>query len=126
MSLRTSLEQFTRSGDGRARATRAGSEGHGDGRRRGLSRRTLALVVAAVALLVSAGPALGLLLLPPGGRVNNDPPSGINSTFSVGGEDPANSDVTGGALVAGKPAVPWAVFRQQETNAAPPPHDQIF
>jgi hypothetical protein len=58
--------------------------------------------------------------------VNNDPGSGINPAISVSGASPANSDVVGGSLVAGRRAVPWAVFRQQETNAAPPPPDQIF
>jgi hypothetical protein len=58
--------------------------------------------------------------------VNNDPGSGINPSINVSGEEPTNADVVGGSLVAGKRAVPWAIFRQQETNGAPPPHDQIF
>ena len=58
--------------------------------------------------------------------MNNDPASGINPALNVSGEEPTNADVVGGSLVAGKRAVPWAIFRQQETNAAPPPHDQIF
>ena len=58
--------------------------------------------------------------------MNDDPAAGIDKTISVSGEDPTNADVVGGALTAGKPAVPWAVFRQQETNGAPPPHDQVF
>jgi hypothetical protein len=64
--------------------------------------------------------------LPPGAQVNDDPAAGINPAVSVNGEDPTNADVVGGALVAGAKNVPWAVFRQQETNASPPPHDQIF
>ena len=64
--------------------------------------------------------------LPPGAQVNDDLAAGINKHISVSGEDPTNSDVVGGSLVAGKPAVPWAVFRQRETNGSPPPHDQIF
>ena len=64
--------------------------------------------------------------LPPGAQVNDDLAAGIDKTISVSGEDPTNADVVGGALTAGKPAVPWAIFRQQETNGAPPPHDQIF
>src|SRR5262249_40451022 len=38
-------------------------------------------------------------------------------------EEPANADVVGGALTAGKIAVPWVVFRQQEASGA---KDQIF
>jgi hypothetical protein len=58
--------------------------------------------------------------------VNDDLTAGINKAISVGGEDPTNADVVGGALTAGKAGVPWAIFRQQETNGAPPPADQIF
>ena len=58
--------------------------------------------------------------------MNDDLAAGINKAISVSGEDPTNADVVGGALTAGKPAVPWAVFRQQETNGSPPPHDQVF
>jgi hypothetical protein len=54
--------------------------------------------------------------------VNNDPAAGIDPAQSVSGEDPTNADLVGGALVAGKPAVPWAVFRQQESGG----QDQIF
>ena len=57
--------------------------------------------------------------------MNDDLAAGINKTISVSGEDPTNADVVGGALSAGKPAVPWAVFRQQE-GGAPPGRDQIF
>ena len=58
--------------------------------------------------------------------MNDDLAAGIDKNISVAGQDPTNADVVGGALVAGKPAVPWAIFRQRETNASPPPHDQVF
>ena len=90
--------------------------------RRRFGRPTIALA-GTVAVLASAGSALALQGLPPGAQVNNDPGAGINPALSVSGEDPTNADVVGGALTAGKPAVPWAVFRQQEAGGA---HDQIF
>ena len=74
----------------------------------------LGLLVGVVVLLVSAGTALAFQFLPPGGQVNDDLAAGINKTISVSGEDPTNADVVGGALTAGTPAVPWAIFRQQE------------
>jgi hypothetical protein len=43
--------------------------------------------------------------------------------LSVSGEDPTNADVVGGALTAGKVAVPWAIFRQTEAS---PAKDQVF
>jgi hypothetical protein len=55
--------------------------------------------------------------------VNDDPAAGIQPAAGVSGDDPANSDVVGGALVAGKPAVPWAVLRAHEPGGA---KDQIF
>jgi hypothetical protein len=58
--------------------------------------------------------------------VNDDLAAGINKTISLNGDEPTNADVVGGALTAGKPAVPWAIFRQQETNDSPPPNDQAF
>jgi hypothetical protein len=85
-------------------------------------RRTVGLAVAVVAL-ATTGSAVALQALPTGTQVNDDPAAGINRTVSVSGEEPANSDVVGGALTAGKPAVPWAIFRQQEE---PPGRDQIF
>ena len=45
--------------------------------------------------------------------------AGIDKTLSVSGEGPTNADVVGGSLAAGKPAVPWAIFRQRETNVGP-------
>ncbi|HEX3691599.1 MAG TPA: hypothetical protein VHV28_18005 [Solirubrobacteraceae bacterium] len=74
-----------------------------------------------MAVLASAGSAFALQGLPAGGQVNDDAAAGINPALSVGTEDPANADVVGGALTAGKVAVPWAVFRQTTTGA-----DQIF
>jgi hypothetical protein len=88
-------------------------------------RVRLALAVAIISSMI-AGSAFALQALPLGGQVNDDLAAGIDKTISVSGQDPTNADVVGGALVAGKPAVPWAVFRQQERNGAPPPHDQIF
>jgi hypothetical protein len=86
----------------------------------------LGLLVGAVVLLLTAGAALAFQGLPSGGRVNDDLAAGINKAISVNGDEPTNADVVGGALTAGAPAVPWAIFRQQETNSAPPPHDQVF
>jgi hypothetical protein len=109
----------------------------GTGRRRQGARRSGGLWVRVVArrpvvalalavLLVGAGSALAFQPLPPGAQVNDDLAAGINKNFSVGNEDPTNSDIVGGSLVAGKPAVPWAIFRQRETNGSSPPADQIF
>ncbi len=85
-------------------------------------RILIALVIAALAC---AGTAWAFQALPPGGQVNDDAAAGIDKTLSVSGEDPTNADVVGGALTAGNPAVPWAVFRQRETGGAPPA-DQVF
>ena len=86
-------------------------------------RRSQIAVVGTVAVLASAGSAFALQGLPPGGQVNDDAAAGINPAQSVSGEEPANADVVGGALTAGKVAVPWAVFRQTEAAGA---KDQIF
>jgi hypothetical protein len=86
-------------------------------------RRSGIALAGTVAVLASAGSAVALQGLPPGGQVNNDPAAGINPALSVNGEEPANSDVVGGALTAGKVAVPWSIFRQTETS---PAKDQIF
>ncbi|HXD66804.1 MAG TPA: hypothetical protein VNV17_19425, partial [Solirubrobacteraceae bacterium] len=85
-------------------------------------RRSQIAVAGTVAVLACAGSAFALQGLPPGGQVNDDAAAGINPALSVGSDDPANADVVGGALTAGKPAVPWSVFRQT-TNTG---HDQIF
>ena len=87
-----------------------------------LGRSTIALA-GTVAVLAGAGSAVALQGLPPGVQVNDDPGAGINPALNTSGEDPANADVVGGALTAGKVAVPWAVFRQTESGGD---HDQIF
>lgn len=89
---------------------------------RGKSRRARVTVAVTVAALAAAGSAAAFQALPPGVQVNDDPAAGINPALSVSGEDPTNADLVGGALTAGKVAVPWAVFRQQEAGAA----DQVF
>jgi hypothetical protein len=85
------------------------------------ARRTRVVLAGAVVALTAAGSAAAFQALPPGGQVNDDPAAGIDKTLSVSGDDPANADVVGGALTAGKPGVPWAVFRQQTTGK-----DQVF
>lgn len=87
--------------------------------------KRVAVGTAAVAVAAAAS-ASAFVGLPPGTAVNNDPAAGIDPAFSVSGADPTNADVVGGSLVAGNKAVPWSIFRQQETNGSPPPHDQIF
>src|SRR5690349_11755424 len=89
--------------------------------RRRRVRRPLAVLLGAAVLLVTAGAALAFQPLPSGAQVNDDLAAGINKAISVNGGGPTNADLVGGALTAGKPAVPWAIFRQQETNGAPPP-----
>ena len=93
----------------------------------GIQRRTLRrsqiALAGTVAALATAGSAFALQGLPPGQQVNNDLAAGIDPGQSVNAEEPTNADVVGGALTAGKVAVPWAVFRQQEAAGA---KDQIF
>jgi hypothetical protein len=96
------------------------------GLHRGSSRRGRIALAATVAALATAGSAAAFQALPPGSQVNDDVAAGINPALSVSGEDPTNADLVGGALTAGKTAVPWAIFRQQETNGSEPPADQIF
>jgi hypothetical protein len=81
------------------------------------------MLAASTAALAAAGSAAAFQALPPSTQVNDDAAAGISAAAGVSGEDPANSDVVGGALVAGKPAVPWAVFRAHEPSSA---KDQIF
>ncbi|HTC72701.1 MAG TPA: hypothetical protein VK655_07420, partial [Solirubrobacteraceae bacterium] len=89
---------------------------------RGAARIPRRIALAALAVsVVGAGSALAFQPLPPGAQVNDDLAAGINKNISVSGEDPTNTDVVGGSLVAGNPAVPWAVFRQRETNGSAPP-----
>lgn len=90
-------------------------------RGRRLSVRVAA--VGAIVVLAAAGSAVAFQALPPGAQVNDDPSAGIDGALSVSGEDPANADVVGGALTAGKVAVPWAVFRQATAAGG---HDQTF
>jgi hypothetical protein len=85
-------------------------------------RRRAAAATGCVAL-AAAGSAAAFVGLPPGQQVNNDPAAGIQPGLSVSGEDPTNSDLVGGALTAGKPNVPWAIFRQTEGSSA---RDQVF
>ncbi len=86
-------------------------------------RRSQIAAAGAVAILASAGSAFALQGLPPGAQVNDDPAAGIDPALGVSGAEPANADVVGGALTAGKVAVPWSVFRQLESAGA---SDQIF
>jgi hypothetical protein len=81
---------------------------------------------AALALCAAAASAWAFQALPAGKQVNDDRAAGIDPTISVSADGPSSSDVVGGSLVAGKPAVPWAIFRQRETEEITPPHDQIF
>src|SRR5947209_5976850 len=74
-----------------------------------------------IALLVGAGSAIAFQPLPRGQQVNDDLTAGINKAISVAGEDPTNSDVVGGSLVAVKPAVPWATSRRREPSGTPAP-----
>jgi hypothetical protein len=92
-------------------------------KRRTTRRLRVALAVTVVALATAGGAMAALQALPPGAQVNDDAAAGINKALSVSGEDPTNADVVGGALTAGKPAVPWAIFRQQEAGGA---KDQVF
>ncbi len=87
------------------------------------ARRTQVAVVGALAALAAAGSAAAFEALPPGAQVNDDLAAGIDKSQSVSGEDPTNADVVGGALTAGKVAVPWAIFRQLEAGSA---SDQVF
>jgi hypothetical protein len=77
----------------------------GAGRHRlGLAGR--ALLGAIVLGLATAGLAWAVQALPPGGQVNDDLGAGLNKALGVNGENPTNADVVGGALTAGKVAVP--------------------
>src|SRR2546426_1456897 len=89
---------------------------------RGVGRHTRIVVVAAVFVLAIATGAWAFQELPAKAPVNDDIGAGIDRTVSVAGENPTNADVVGGSLSSAKPAVPWAIFQQEETFAA----DQIF
>jgi hypothetical protein len=85
--------------------------------------KRIALLGAILALLVTGSAWAAFQGLPAdNSQVNNDATAGIDPTQSVSGGDPTNADVVGGALTAGKPAVPWAIFQQQENAAS----DQVF
>lgn len=69
----------------------------------------MALTGAVLTLLISGSAWAAFQALPSSGtQVNDDPAAGIDPARDAG-----VSDVTGGALVAGKPAVPWATFEQR-------------
>jgi len=93
------------------------------GIQRGFARLLGVVMAGAAVAAAGAAPAHAFQQLPAGVQVNDDPAAGINPALSVSGEDPTNADVVGGALVAGKVAVPWAIFQQQEAGGA---HDQVF
>jgi hypothetical protein len=86
-------------------------------------RRKVAVASVVAALAVAGSASAAFQALPPGDQVNNDQAAGINPNLPVNTEDPANADVVGGSLVATKPLVPWAIFRQTEPS---PNKDQIF
>jgi len=78
----------------------------------------LAALTAASALLAAPPARAGFLPLPvTGAQVNDDAANSIDP-----GEDAGVSDVTGGALTAGKVAVPWATFEQDVADGP----QQIF
>src|SRR5213082_3590498 len=85
------------------------------------SRKIRTGAAGALIAIAAAASAAAFQALPPGSQVNDDPAAGIDKTIGVSGESPANADVVGGALIAGKPAVPWATFRQGTTGS-----DQVF
>src|SRR6478672_11360752 len=93
-------------------------------RDRGRARTGVAIRIALLCALVAlgiAGSALAFQALPPGTQVNDDLAAGIDKTIDVASDSPGNADVVGGSLTPGKPAVPWATFRQLTAGA-----DQIF
>ena len=95
---------------------------------RSAARRVLArgAFVVLLALGAMAASAWAFQALPAGQQVNDDLGAGIDKSFGVSGEGPGNADVVGGSLSAGKPAVPWAIFRQRESKESVIPRDQVF
>jgi hypothetical protein len=78
----------------------------------------LAALTAASTLLATPAVHAGFLPLPASGaQVNDDPANSIDPS-----QDAGVSDVTGGALTAGKVEVPWATFEQ----TVPGLEQQIF
>jgi len=120
-----SRKWFHQAGDLGTGRRRLGARRSG-GLRVGVVARRPVVTLALAALLVGAGSALAFQPLPPGAQVNDDLAAGINKNISVANEDPTDSDLVGGSLVAGNSAVPWAIFQQRETNGSSPPADQIF
>jgi hypothetical protein len=77
--------------------------------------RLMMAVLTAAATLVATHPARAAFLPLPatGAQVNDDPASSIDPSQNAG-----VSDVTGGALTAGKVEVPWAAFEQKVPDGA--------
>jgi hypothetical protein len=79
---------------------------------------TIAALIAASALVAAPAAHAAFLPLPASGaQVNDDPANSIDPR-----QDAGVSDVVGGALTAGKGAVPWATFEQTVAAGA----QQIF
>jgi hypothetical protein len=110
---------------GRRLVSKAHSNRLFEGAVTGMQKRKARLIRVGVAgvivALMAAASAAAFQALPPGGQVNDDPAAGIDKALSVDGREPTNADVVGGALTAGKPGVPWSVFRQRTSGA-----DQVF
>ncbi len=84
--------------------------------------KRLAWLAISLSLLVVGSAWAAFQGLPSNGtQVNSDATAGINPSDPVDLSDPTNADVVGGALTAGGPAVPWAIFRQNPSGP-----DQIF
>ena len=115
LDLREPFGPTPRTAPGAQVQTTTQGEVMGTSRRTSWRRARVAAASVVLALATAGSAAAAFQALPPGAQVNDDPAAGINKTLSVSGEDPTNADVVGGALTAGKPAVPWAIFRQQET-----------
>jgi len=83
-----------------------------------LARWTFAATALVAGVLVLRAPALAALAPLPadGSQVNDDPANAIDPN-----QDAGVSDVTGGAVTAGKLEVPWATFEQKVGSA-----QQIF
>jgi hypothetical protein len=78
----------------------------------------LAALTAASALLATPAARAAFLPLPAtGAQVNDDPVNSIDPSLAAG-----ISDVTGGAVTAGKVQVPWATFEQRVAGS----EQQIF
>ena len=83
--------------------------------------RRLVLATLALVIVLAGAAWADFQALPPGDKVNDDPAKGIDPARSVSGTAPTNSDVAGGALTAGRPGAPWAIFRQATQTA-----DEVF